>query len=382
MNKSIIIAISHSFCANFIRGQAGYLSENGYKVYIVSADGPEVRKVATEEKVELIVVDFAREIAPWQDLVCLFKLLRIIRKIKPDIVNAGNPKSGLLFMIACKLFKNTRSIFTLRGLRSDTLVGVKRSIVVFMERLTCWLSEKIIVISPSLRDHAISTNILEEKKSVVLGSGSSNGVNLSIFSPSEIIEKQAKEFRAELGIKPKDFVIGFAGRLTKDKGIVELFQGYKLIKDNYPNLKLVLTGPIEYDDPISDEVMTEMQNDPNVFMPGKSAFIASVLFSYDVLVLFSHREGFGNVALEASAMERPIIVSDIPGCRDTVENNLTGFIAAPRDPVGLAEKLSMYIENEQLRISHGKNGRKRVIEKFQSTIIWEEQLKLYNSFAQ
>jgi len=97
------------------------------------------------------------------------------------------------------------------------------------------------------------------------------------------------------------------------------------------------------------------------------------------LVLFSHREGFGNVALEASAMERPIIVSDIPGCKDTVENNSTGFIAKPRDPVDLAEKLSLYIKDEQLRLLHGRNGRKRVIEKFQSSIIWGEQLKLYNS---
>ncbi|MDM1514647.1 glycosyltransferase, partial [Myroides odoratimimus] len=131
----ILIAISDSFCANFIKGQGKYLKEKGHDVVIVSGPGIEVDNLEKNEGVKVIRVDFAREISPIRDFRALLKVIKIIRKEKPDIINAGNPKTGFLFSLAHVFFRDIPLIFTLRGVRSDTLVGLKKKIVRFTEYL-------------------------------------------------------------------------------------------------------------------------------------------------------------------------------------------------------------------------------------------------------
>src|SRR5690606_26960401 len=147
-----------------------------------------------------------------------------LKKEKPDIVNAGNPKTGFLFMLASVLFPKIPMIFTLRGLRSDTLTGLKKRIVYITEWVSCALADKVIAISPSLRDHAIQIGVLKKEKAVVLGKGSSNGVNTIKFHPNEEDRFKGRKLRLERQIKESDVVFGHVGRITKDKGIEELYE--------------------------------------------------------------------------------------------------------------------------------------------------------------
>lgn len=378
-SKSIILAISHSYCANFLKGQAKFLKQNGYKVYVVSAPGVEIEKLSEEEGFELIPVDFEREISFRQDWHCLKQLIKILKRNKPSIVNAGTPKAGLLLMIAALFAPKTKRIYTLRGLRSETLYGTKKKIVQFTEWLSCNLANKVIVISPSLLDYAIELKILNREKGIVIGKGSSNGVDIKKFFPSEEVDVEAGDFRKRIGLTSEDFVIGYAGRLTKDKGIVELYKGFKLLRKKYSNVKLVLVGPTEKDDPVPYNIIQEMKNDHSVFMPGKILNIVPVFRAFNVLVLFSYREGFGNVALEAAAMGRPVVVSNIPGCRDTVLNGKTGFWVEKGNSKMLSELLGRYIMDPELYEEHSAQGLRRAQEQFPSEVIWNGQLELYNS---
>lgn len=373
----IVIAISHSFCANFISGQAAFLKNKGHEVVIVSAGGPEVTKLAESEKARLVEIPFSREISLKNDIIALFYVIKFLIREKPDIVNAGNPKSGFLFMLAGILFPTLPMIFTLRGLRSDTLTGLKKKIVYCTERISCKLAKKVIVISPSLKDHAISVGVLSEDNAVVIGKGSSNGVNIEKFHKNATNIKGGLELRSELKIKDTDFVLGYVGRITKDKGIEELYKAFKILCRKRYDIKLILTGPIEDDDPISQTLMHEMQRDENVFMLGKRNDLANVYLAYDTLVLYSYREGFGNVVLEASAMGIPTIVSDIPGARDTTEHMHSGLHVQPKDVGQLAKAIQFYIDHPHIRKQHGDFGSKRAQEFFASETIWFGQLDLY-----
>ncbi|QNL51604.1 glycosyltransferase family 4 protein [Olivibacter sp. SDN3] len=372
----IVIAISHSFCANFIRGQARYLKNRGCEVVIVSAPGPEVSAVADEEGARLVEIPFSREISLASDSKSLVAVIKFLRKEKPSIINAGNPKTGFLFMLAKLIFPAIPMIFTLRGLRSDTLSGLKKRVVTFTEWLSCYLADRVIVISPSLKTHAVQRKILNESKAIVLGKGSSNGVDVTKYALNDENQQSGIALRERLGVV-NTFVIGYVGRITKDKGIEEVYEAFRICRSKHENIKLILTGPVENDDPLDEQLMTVMKDDRDVLFLGKTQDVTSVYAAYDLLVLYSYREGFGNVALEASSMQRPVIVSDIPGGRDTTEHMKSGIIVKPRDPEALAKALNIYIENPSLAIQHGAYGARRARDSFASEVIWDGQFKLY-----
>src|SRR5690606_7061414 len=199
----ILIAISDSFCANFIKGQGQYLTDHGHEVIIVSGPGVEIDELEKNEPVKVVRIPFAREIAPFNDLRDLIKVIKLVKKERPDIINAGNPKTGFLFSLAHVFFWKIPLVFTLRGVRSDTLSGFKKKLVKATEWVTGLLANRVIAISPSLKAHAINIGIVSEKKCIVLSKGSSNGIDVSRYSVSAEIEQKADALREEYKI-PED----------------------------------------------------------------------------------------------------------------------------------------------------------------------------------
>src|SRR5690606_23592419 len=213
--------------------------EKGFDVVVLSAPGKEIEQLCKDEEAIFVSFPFRREIAPLSDLKALFRLQKLIRQISPTIINTGTPKAGLLVSIAAKMAGFKPVIFTLRGLRSETLSGLKKALVQGMETLTCQFADIVIPVSPSLGAHAQKKGIVSEKKSIVLGVGSSNGVNIEKFTPSLTSDKKMKA-RCELGINDTDFVISYIGRINNDKGVVELFQAFRQLANTERTIKLLI----------------------------------------------------------------------------------------------------------------------------------------------
>jgi len=377
----ILIAINHSFSANFIKGQGRYLREKGHEVVIVSGPGPEVDDLEIHEKIKVIRHPFSREISLFRDLKSLWAVIKIVWKEKPDIINAGNPKTGFLFSLAHLFFWKTPVIFTLRGLRSDTLTGFKKRIVRLTEKISCLLANRVIVISPSLKDHVVSIGIVKEAKCVVLGKGSSNGIDVEYFKQNPLSTDQGKEILRKHQIPPDSTKIIFVGRVTRDKGIGELIDAFEELKSSALSLSLIIAGPIEKDDPLSDHYYQKLKENPQIFYIGKQRDVRPVYSIADILVLFSHREGFGNVVIEAASMGVPAIVADIPGLRDTIEDNITGFHVPANDTKALVKTIRFYIDHPEVAQQHSVNGIKRIHANFTNEAIWEGQLSLYKSLV-
>lgn len=379
IKMKIIISISDSFCANFIKGQGKFLTSLGHQVIVVSGPGEEIDLLERSEPVKVIRIPFAREISPISDFISLIKVIKLVWREKPDIINAGNPKTGFLFSVAHLLFWGTPLIFTLRGLRSDTLTGWKKRIVRATEKISCTFSNKVIAISPSLREHAISLGLVARNKCLVLGEGSSNGVNTNFFTKDRKTIEEGMGIIEKFRIPPKSFKFIFVGRVTKDKGLAELLEAFSRLHEDRSDTNLIIVGPIEEGDPLPEQYYKLIEDHPAIFHVGKLLDVRPIYSVADALVLYSHREGFGNVVIEGASMGLPTIVADIPGLRDTTEANMSGLHVEPQEPDMLYQAMSYYVVNPEVAKQHGENGATRARHSFKNEVIWNGQLSLYKS---
>lgn len=374
----IILGISNSFCANFLKGQVSYLVNEGWEVVIISGPGEEIELLAKNENATLYPVTFTKSMLPFYDLVCLFQIFSIIKSEKPDIINAGNPKSGFLIMLACWLLRYKNRIFTLHGLVSDNRAGVVKRIMRLTEKFSCSIAKQVIVVSSSLQQHAVQEKLLAPGKGIVIEKGSCNGVNIDAFSRSSGILHYAHVLKKKLGLTNNDFIIGYIGRLSKDKGINVLFKAFNILKVQYPQLKLLIAGPVEKQDPFDKQYLHQLYNDSSIKYAGKIFDVVPFYALMQVLVVSSFREGFGNVLIEAASMEVPVIAPDIPGCHNACQPDFNGLLFDKGNAEQLAERIVKYMHDEHLRHNHGINGRVFVQQNFSQQKIWKGQLEIYN----
>ena len=184
----------------------------------------------------------------------------------------------------------------------------------------------------------------------------------------------------EIGMGKGDFIIGFAGRLVRDKGIVELIRAYQAIRKQYQNVKLMLVGMLEIRDALPEDVVKTINEDKGIISTGYVGYatIEQYYALMDVYVLPSYREGFPTSVLEASAMEIPVITTRATGCCDSILDGETG-IFVNHDEKDLEQALQRLYDDPSLRENMGKAGRKFVEDNFRQDIVWKEIEKLYQA---
>jgi lipopolysaccharide/colanic/teichoic acid biosynthesis glycosyltransferase/glycosyltransferase involved in cell wall biosynthesis len=355
----------------FLRGQVAYMKSLGYEVAAVSSPGPALAAFGRQEGIEVHPVEMPRRITPFGDLLALVRLVRLFRRIRPDIVHGHTPKGGLLAMIASWLAGVPGRLYTLHGLPLETATGLKRSILRWCERVSCGLATRVHAVSESLRRRAAACGICKAERIGVLGAGTVNGVDAEKrFIPALVCSYEASRARRALGIPSEVRVVGFVGRVVRDKGVEDLAEAWKELREEFTDLHLLVVGPREPQDPISPEAERQLREDPRVRMTGDVGSMRAMYAMMDVVTLPTYREGFPQVPLEAAAMERPVVASRVTGCVDAVVDGETGTLVPPREPHALAEALSAYLKDPGLRRRHGKAGRARVLRDYRPENLW------------
>ena len=171
--------------------------------------------------------------------------------------------------------------------------------------------------------------------------------------------------------------MGYVGRIVRDKGIAELESAWQLLKERFPNLFLLLVGPVEGHDPVPPQVLDSLRKDPRVRLVGSVKETPLFYAAMDLLVLPSHREGFPNTPLEAAAMELPVVATRVDGCVDAVVDGVTGLLVPPRDPQALGAAIERLILDPELRQQMGQAGRQRVLRDFRPEALWQAQYQQY-----
>ncbi|MHC5075152.1 MAG: glycosyltransferase family 4 protein [Planctomycetota bacterium] len=353
-----------------------FLIEKGYDVVGICADGPFAKNVV-DQGIRVIEIPMTREITPLRDLKCLYQMYRVFRREKFDIIHYSTPKAALLAAVAGHLVGCPARLYTLRGLVHTGLSGFRKKFAKYSEKISCRAAHRIIAISKSLKEEAVQEGILEKERIEVLGSGSSKGVNIHKFQLTKNIKSNAAKIRDDLGIRDDDILIGYAGRFTPEKGLVELYQACMNIRKIDKRIYLIWIGYQDHRRPLPEKFFISISNNPGVFLVPWTKSIVSYMAATDIFVLPSYRDGFGNVLIEAAALEKPVIGTDISGVRDALVDGVNGMLVTVKDVVSLEKALKELIDNPDRRIQMGKSGREWVVENFDRSVVWKRLIDVY-----
>lgn len=320
---------------------------------------------------EVIPLAIARNVSLISDFRCLVQLIKIFRQQKFSVVHSVTPKAGLLAMLAAWVVRVPSRIHTFTGQVWVTKVGLKRYILKKIDYLIASLTTHNFIDSPSQRQFLLDEKVMTSAKSTVFAKGSISGVDIVRFKPNP----QAKEsIRQQLNIKTDAILFLFLGRLTRDKGVLDLAQAFSHLQSGRAHLLFV--GPDEQN--LQAEIMSISGKDsPNVHFVGHTNVPESYMAAADVLCLPSYREGFGSVVIEAAAVGIPTIASRIYGLTDAVVEGETGMLHEPRDVNAIKVCMEQMVTDKTIRLQLGEQARTRAVKEFDSKLITQAWVDFY-----
>ena len=357
-----------------LKGQLEFMVANGIEVLTVSSSGPDVSSLRVPHKEVLMT----RSITPIRDFVALIRLVIIIWRFQPDIVHTHTPKAGLLGMLAAWLCRVPKRLHTVAGLPWLESQGLRRWLLKQMEALTFLSSTQVLVNSAGLKKILNAELPRIHKELLVLGNGSTNGIDVTYFSLTEQIQNQARQLRSELVISQSDFVFCFIGRLVVHKGIIELLTAFDHLRQVNSNVKLFLVGPIEEGrESLPSGYLERIKAGNGIVAPGLVEDVRPWLAAADAFVLPTYREGFPNVLLQAGCMGLPVIATNINGCNEIIENESTGLLIEPKNTQMLLSAMTRLFRSNNERAIFGLKLKESVLNNYSTETIWNELLALY-----
>ena len=361
----------------FIGGQFRYFRQKGYNLHVVCSPSCYLKDYAKEQNFDYREIPVLRSIAPLQDIKSIIHICRYIKEDKDiGIVVGHTPKGGLLAMLAGWLMRVPQRIYFRHGLVYQTAKGLKRFILITVDRIASRLATKIVCVSPSVLQHSIEDRLAPVRKQLILGKGTCSGIDTQgKFNPANINARKLSEMKRQWGIAESDWVIGYTGRLVRDKGIIELVEAFRILKEYDPRFKLLLVGMFEIRDALPEDVQQDIRNDPQIVWTDFQNVDMEYFYSMmNVYVLASYREGFPTGVLEAQSMEVPVVTTRVTGCCDSIQEGVTGLFVQhnARELAACVFK----IRDGKTEIS-GAQARAWVVDNFDNLKVWREIEKLF-----
>lgn len=301
-----------------------------------------------------------RDISLFNDVYVLIWLIKYFKSEHFDCVHSIMMKSGLLAMIAANIAGVPLRFHTFTGQRWVTKKGLFRAFLQSMDRRIAANATHVFADSMSQRFFMNEHKICDISRVTVLGDGSITGVDTKRFIPNYTIRQTV---RAGCNICADDIVFLFVGRLSVDKGLIDLMQAFDSLKQSTNNIHLMIVGPDE--EGLEAELERFSKKLPgSVHIMGSSDTPEHYMAAADVLCLPSYREGFGNVIIEAASVGIPAIASRIYGITDAVEENIAGILHSVGSIQEIVHAMSIMVTNKSLRLSMGRAARERALVKF------------------
>ena len=373
MKKICFITTVSTTLKAFIMKTAEYLHENtDWDISFICSDDPEFEE-SLPDYIRYFPVHMERGISV-AGIKAMLQIKKIFKKEKFDLIQYSTPNASLYAAIAGKLAGIPVRLYCQWGMAYVGFDGLKRRIFRFEEKMVCSLSTWVEPDSKSNLEFAHSEKLYPKIKGSVIWNGSACGVDLNKFDVRRKSEYR-KLIREKYSIPEDAFVYGFVGRITRDKGINELLAAFKHALDKNHDLYLMMVGANENDATVDTGLFDWSKNCNHVIYTGFTSVVEKFLSAMDVYVLPSYREGFGMSVVEAEAMAVPVIVTDIPGPVDAIDNGRSGIAVKMKDIVALQvamEKLSL---NHEIRLQMGNYASEYVRMTFDQQIILQKILQ-------
>ncbi|MBD5230555.1 MAG: glycosyltransferase family 4 protein [Bacteroidales bacterium] len=368
MSKTKLLRITtvpgslNTFCRGLLRELQ---QKEGYEIVAVSSPDAELTEIAEREGVKTVAVPMERRISPLKDLKSLWRMIKVFRREKPQMIHSMTPKAGLLSMIAGWVCRVPVRIHTFTGLVFPTSTGLTKKILIFTDSLTCACATHIIPEGEGVKNDLQNYRITR-KPLKVLGHGNVRGIDLEHYNPElPKVKEQADRLR-----KPGIFTFVFIGRLVGDKGINELVEAFTRLHSEYPKTRLLLVGPQEQElAPLKEETLKHIASHPGIEAVGSQKDVRPWLLASDTFVFPSYREGFPNVVIEAGAMGKPSIVTDINGSREIIIHGKNGVIIPARDAEALYSSMKQLMLDKEQNARMASCARELIASRFEQAFV-------------
>ena len=366
MKKICIVTTLWSSINNWIKPFLNEYHKRGIDVTIVcNMDDTYEKELKSQYPfVHTHPILFPRGINAMGSLKSIWHLYKFIRNEKFDLVQYSTPNASMYGAVASKMAGVPVRLYCQWGMVYVTMHGLKRTIFKNIELMVCRFSTNVQPDSYGNLKFCRKQGLYDENKSCVIWNGSAKGLDLSAFDVMHK-EEYAEEIKAKYGIKEDEPVIGFVGRLGREKGCHELFRAFQQVKKEFPKAKLLFVGPIEKEETIEPEMLQYFRTCDDIIKTGRVSHVEKYTSAMDIFVLPSYREGFGMGVVEASAMQVPVVVTKYPGPSSAMEDGISGYSVPVGDVEQLTNIILSLLRNPQEARQIGKRGRKFVEERFE-----------------
>ena len=354
--------------------QLRYLQTRGYEVSAISADGPHATAVRAAG-IPVRAVRLTRRISPIEDAIAFVQIVRLLRRLRPDLVHTHTPKASLLGQWAASLAGVRHRVHTVHGLYFPARMRPgRRWFYAWLERLQMMPAHLVLSQNSEDVETARRERLCDPARIRFLG----NGIDLERFHPRNRMTRDGT--REALGIASTQLVVGMVGRLVREKGYLELFEAAAAVRDALPGrVTFVVVGGAEPGkaDALTDADVAGWALGDALRLLGHRDDLPALVAAMDLLVLPSHREGFPRVLMEAAATGLPTVATDIRGCREAVVDGATGILVPPRDPTSLAAAILGLLRDASLRDRLGGAARQLAEERFDQRQVFERVATAY-----
>jgi len=357
-SKTIAIVINTSWnIYNFRIGLLKALQDDGYRIVTIAPRDEYSKKLeALGFEYHNITIN-NKGTNPIEELKLIGAFYRLYKKVKPDVLLHYTIKPNIYGTIAAKL-AGVPVISNISGLGTVFLNdSLSSKVARLLYKIALRFPEKVFYQNNDDRQLFIDSKLVAEEKTGLLPG---SGIDTVKFSP---VEKES----------PQDgFSFLFIARLVKDKGLLEYVEAARLLKENYPHVHFKMLGAYYPGNPtaVTPDEVAQWEQEKVVEYLGTQSDVASVIAQADCIVLPSYREGLSRVLLEAASMAKPIVTTDVPGCRDVVDDGVNGFLCKVKNAEDLAAQMEkMILLEEEERVEMGKRGREKIVEGFDESIV-------------
>lgn len=361
-NKKIIRAVTVPGSLEFCRDVMIKMRERGYEMIAVSSPGEQLDELKDKYGFATYAVPMARHISLLGDIKSLFRMIKVFRKERPQMVHSLTPKAGLICMMAAWLTRVPVRVHMFTGLVWPTSKGLKRKILMATDWLTCACATHVIPEGQGVLND-LKNGGITKKPIKVLGYGNVMGIDLERFDPSRFADVRKDE---------NTFTFIFVGRITGDKGINELVEAFVKLNEKHSDTRLVLVGRYESElDPLKPETLQKIESCKAIDACGPK-FGDDLLLEYlksDCFIMPSYREGFPNTVIEAGAMGLPSIVTDINGSREIIVDGENGLIVPPQTVQTLYDAMERMMDDKELREKMHQNARPMIASRFEKNFV-------------
>ena len=319
-------------------------------------------------------MNFPRGINLFGSLKSIWALHRFFQKEKFDLVQYSTPNASMYGAVAAKIAGVPVRLYCQWGMVYVTMTGLKRKVFENIERMVCRFSTHVQPDSKGNLDFCRANGLYDEKKSCVIWNGSEKGLNLEAYDITKN-EEYAREIKQQYGILEDVPVVGFVGRLGREKGCHELFRAFRRVKEQFPTAKLLFVGPIEKQETMEPDMLHYFQTCDDIIKTDRVSHVEKYTSAMDVYVLPSYREGFGMGVVEASAMGVPVVVTKYPGPSSAMEEGISGYSVPVKDVDLLTEYILQFLRDPDTAKKMGLQGRKWVEERFDQKIFIEKYMQ-------